>query len=311
MGFRPFRFGVQLSTAPTASAWREQVRAAEDLGYATAWMPDHFDTQWGPLVGLTAAAEATSTIRLGGLVFDNDYRHPAVLAKEMATLDVLSEGRVELGIGAGWLRSDYEETGIAFDPPGVRIERLAEAVEVITRLWSGGATDFEGAHYTLKGAGCWPRPAQRPRPPIMIAGGGRKVLSLAARTADIVGFNANLASGYVGPESARSALAPYFRERVRWVREAAGERFDSLELHCNVAYCLVGVDRMAVANAVAPGFGITPEEALDVPVALVGSVEEICDSLLARREEYGFSYWGVPADALHAFAPVVAKLAGQ
>ena len=311
MAARPFRFGVQLSSAPTAAAWREQAKAAEDLGYATAWMPDHFDTQWGPLVGLTAVAEATSSIRLGGLVFDNDYRHPAALAKEMATLDVLSEGRVELGIGAGWLRSDYDETGIPFDPPGVRIQRLEEAIEVVTRLWSGGPVDFEGAHYTLRGAGCWPRPTQRPRPPIMIAGGGRKVLSLAARMADIVGFNTNLAAGYVGPESAHSALAPYFRERVQWVREAAGDRFDDLELHCNVAYCLVGVDRMAVANAVAPGFGITPEEALDVPVALVGTVDEICDSLLARRDEFGFSYWGVPGDALQSFAPVVARLAGQ
>lgn len=311
MGLRPFRFGVQLSSAPSAKAWREQAKAAEDLGYATVWMPDHFDTQWGPLVGLTAAAEATTSIRLGGLVFDNDYRHPAVLAKEMATLDVVSEGRVELGIGAGWLRTDYEETGIPLDPPAVRIDRLEEAVTVVRRLWAGGPVDFEGTHYTLRGAGCWPRPAQRPRPPIMVAGGGRKILGLAARTADIVGFNTNLVSGFVGPESARSALAPYFRERVQWVREAAGDRFDSLELHCNVAYCLVGVDRVAVANAVAPGFGITPEEALEVPVALVGTVDEICDSLLARRDEFGFSYWGVPGDALRAFAPVVAKLAGQ
>lgn len=311
MALRPFRFGVQLTTAPTAGAWREQARAAEDLGYATVWMPDHFDTQWGPMVGLTAAAEATTTIRLGGLVFDNDYRHPAVLAKEMATLDVLSEGRVELGIGAGWLRSDYEQTGIAFDPPAARIDRLAEAVEVVKRLWSGGPVDFDGAHYTLRGAGCWPRPVQRPMPPVMIAGGGPKILGLAARTADIVGFNTNLASGVAGPESARSALAPCFRERVHWVKEAAGDRLDALELHCNVAYCLVGVDRLAVANAVAPGFGITPEEALDVPIALVGSVDEICESLLARREAYGFSYWGVPGDALHAFAPVVARLAGQ
>ena len=311
MGLRPFRFGVQLASAPDARAWREQARAAEDLGYATAWMPDHFDHQWGPLVGLTAAAAATSTIRIGGLVFDNDYRHPAVVAKEMATLDIVSEGRVELGMGAGWLRSDYEEVGIAFDPPAVRVERLEEAVEVVRRLWGDGRSDFEGRHYRLQQAGGWPRPVQRPGPPIMVAGGGRRVLGVAARCADIVGFNTNLSAGAVGPDTARAALADRFRERVEWVRREAGDRFDALELHCNVSYCLVGVDRRAVAAAVAPGFGISPEEALDVPMALVGSVEEICDSLLARREEYGFSYWGVPGEAMKAFAPVVARLSGQ
>jgi len=311
MGLRPFRFGVQLSSAPDSRTWRDRAKAAEDFGYATLWMPDHFDSQWGPLVGLTAAATATTSIRIGSLVFDNDYRHPAVLAKEIATLDIVSEGRVELGMGAGWMKSDYDELGIAYDPPGTRVDRLEEGVRVVKALWGEGKADFDGSHYQLRQASGRPRPVQSPRPPIMIAGGGRRVLGLAAREADIVGFNMSLASGWVGPEAARSALAERFTERVEWVREAAGERFDQLELHCNTAFCMVGADRQATATAMAPGFGITPEQALEVPVALVGSVDEICASLERRREEFGFSYWGVPGDACAAFAPVVARLADQ
>lgn len=311
MGRRPFRFGVQLSSARDGRTWSDRARAAEDCGYSTLWMPDHFDEQWGPLVGLTAAAAATTTLRIGALVFDNDYRHPGLLAKEMATLDVVSEGRVELGMGAGWLRSDYERYGLGFDPPATRIERLEEGVEVVKALWSEGPASFDGRHYRLREATGWPRPVQQPHPPILVAGGGRRVLGVASRAADIVGFNANLAAGGIGPEVARSALAGRFRERLEWVREAAGARFDELELQCNTSFCLVGVDRRATAEAVAPGFGITPEEALDVPIALVGSVDEICATLEQRREEYGFSYWAVPGDSLEAFAPVVARLAGQ
>lgn len=311
MGLRPFRFGVQLSSAPDARTWREQAKSAEDLGYATLWMPDHFDAQWGPLVGLTAAAAATTTIRIGSLVFDNDYRHPAVLAKEMATLDIVSEGRLELGMGAGWMTSDYDELGIPCDPPGTRVDRLEEGVKVVKALWAEGRADFDGRHYQLRQAGGHPRPLQRPHPPVLIAGGGKRVLEVAAREADIVGFNMSLRSGRVGPDAARSAVAERFRARVEWVREAAGDRFDQLELHCNTALCMVGADRSAIAAAMAPGFGITPDEALEVPVALVGSVEQICASLERRREEFGFSYWGVPGDSCAAFAPVVARLAGQ
>ncbi|MGH9281367.1 MAG: TIGR03621 family F420-dependent LLM class oxidoreductase [Acidimicrobiales bacterium] len=311
MGLRPFRFGVQFAAAADGRTWRERARAAEDMGYDTFWMPDHLDDQWGPLVGLTAAAAATSTLRVGALVFDNDYRHPAVVAKEMATLDVVSEGRVELGLGAGWLQTDYDRHGLPFDPPGTRVERLEEGVQVIKALWSGAPATFQGTHYRLDRASGWPHPVQQPRPQIMVAGGSRRVLGVAAREADIVGFNTSLAAGAIGPDAARFALAERFHERVAWVKEAAGDRFDELELHCHTAFCLVGVDRMATAAAVAPGFGISPEEALDVPIALVGSVDEICATLERRRELFGFSYWAIPGDAFESFAPVVARLAGQ
>ena len=308
---RPFRFGVQMSSAADGKAWRERARRTEDLGYSTLWIPDHFDDQWGPLVALTAAAEATTSLRVGALVFDNDYRHPGVLAKEVATLDLVSEGRVEMGIGAGWLRSDYEAYGIPYDRPGVRIDRLEEGLRIMKAMWSEGSATFAGKHYQVRGAAGRPVPVQRPHPPVLIGGGGRRVLTLAAREADIVGFNANLAAGDVGPELARSALAPRFRERVAWVKEAAGERFGELELHCHTVFCLIGVDRRETAKAMAPSFGIDPDDALEVPIVMVGSVEEVADGLEQRREEYGFSYWAVPGDALEAFAPVVARLAGR
>jgi len=311
MGRRPFRFGVQVSAAVDAKAWSDQARAAEDLGYATLWMPDHLGEQWAPLVGLTAAATATTSIRIGALVFDNDYRHPGLLAREMATLDVVSDGRLELGMGAGWLRSDYEQFGLPYDPPGRRVDRLEEGVRVVKALWGGDPVWFDGSHYRLQGARCLPRTVQRPHPPVLVAGGGRRVLGVAAREADIVGFNASLAAGEIGPEAARSALAERFRERVAWVREAAGDRFDQLELQCNTAFCLVGVDPRAAAAVMAPGFGITPEEALEVPIVLAGSVDEICHTLERRRQELGFSYWSVPGEALHAFAPVVDRLTGR
>lgn len=312
MRSRAFRFGVQVSAAADGRAWTDQARRIEDLGYSTLWLPDHLDDQWGPVVALTAAATATTKLLIGPLVLDNDYRHPGVMAKEMATLDVVSGGRLELGMGAGWMRSDYEQHGIPFDPPGTRIDRLEEAVAVVKALWSEerGEADFDGSHYSLRGATRRPRPVQRPRPRLMLAGGGRRMLSLAAREADIVGFNANLSAGAVGPGVARQALAEKFRERVAWVREAAGERFDDLELHCHTFLCMVGADREQVAQVMAAPFGVTPKEALEVPIALVGGVDELCDVLQQRREEYGFSYWAIPGSAFEDFAPVVARLAG-
>ncbi|HUR22416.1 MAG TPA: TIGR03621 family F420-dependent LLM class oxidoreductase [Acidimicrobiales bacterium] len=312
MGARPFRFGVQVGSAADGRAWRELARKVEDLGYSTLWVPDHFDDQWGPLVALTAAAMATTTLKVGPLVLDNDYRHPGVVAREMATLDLVSEGRLELGLGAGWRRSDYARHGLDFDRPGTRMDRLEEAVSIIKALWSdeGGDVDFKGVHYSLQGARRRPRPKQRPRPPLLLAGGGRRMLSLAAREADIVGFNANLAAGEVGPAMARQGLAERFRERVVWVREAAGERFEELELHCHTFLCMVGGDPRSVAAVMAGPLGVTPEEAMQVPMALVGTVDELCDVLHERRTEFGFSYWSIPANAYEAFAPVVSRLCG-
>ena len=196
----PFRFGVQLSNASSGAAWRDLARTIEGLGYSSLFIPDHFEDQFGPLVALTVAAEATTELKVGSLVFGNDYRHPIVLAKEIATLDLMSEGRVEFGLGAGWMTTDYEQSGIVNDPPGVRISRMAESLAVMKSLWSTGAATLDGEHYTITGAVGAPLPYSRPHPPIIIGGGGRRVLGIAAREADIVGVNPSLAAGYVGPE---------------------------------------------------------------------------------------------------------------
>jgi probable F420-dependent oxidoreductase len=311
MGARQtFRFGVQCSNAASAAAWREQARTMEDLGYSTLYVPDHFvDTELAPMVAMAVAAEATTRLRVGALVFDNDYKHPAVLAKEAATLDLLSDGRLELGIGAGWQRSDYDALGLAYDRPGVRIERLAEALEVIRGAWGDGQFSFKGEHYTITDYNGTPKPVQ-PRPPIMIGGGGRKVLMLAGREADIVGINPNLRAGEVGPESVQDAVEEMTRRKLEWIREGAGDRFDDLELQVRYFFAAITDDRAGLAAAVAPGFGLSPEDALGSHVALVGTVDEIVDQLVERRETWGVTYVVVGADLFQAFAPVVARLAG-
>ena len=307
----PFRFAVQLSGAPTVAAWRDLCRRCEELGYSTVYIPDHLDDQWAPLVALTVAAEATSTLRVGTLVLDNDYRHPVVLAKEVATLDLVSGGRVELGIGAGWMRSDYDQSGIPYDPPGTRVDRLTEAVAVLKGLWTDGTATFAGRHYAVAGAQCRPGPPTRPHPPLLIGGGSRRVLGLAAREADIVGVNPRLTAGVVGPEVAAETLPAKFDERIGWVRQAAGDRLDSIELQCLTFFVQVGVDPRKLAADLAPMFGLAPDEVLDVPIALAGSVDDICDTLEQRRERWGFSYWVVHEPELDAFAPVVARMAGR
>ena len=217
---RAFRFGLQLATATSAKDWAEQAKRAEDLGFSSLLMPDHFGDQLAPIAGLMAAADATTSLRIGALVHDNDYRHPVVLAKESATLDLLSDGRLELGVGAGWMNTDYEQSGIPKDPAGVRIERLEEALDILDGLFADGPFDYQGQHYTITGLDGLPKPLQKPRPPLIIGGGGKRVLSLAARRADIVGI-ANFVTFLERTESYRRDLrrAEYGDERDPKMRE--------------------------------------------------------------------------------------------
>ena len=309
---RPFRFGVQCSSPPsvTARSWRELARRTEDLGYHRLTVSDHLDDQLAPMVALMAAADATSTLRLGVLVLSNDYRHPAVLAKEAATLDILSEGRFELGLGAGWMTTDYARAGIDMDRPGVRIARLEEAIQVVRGLLSEGPCSFRGEHYRIDGLTGSPLPVQQPLP-LLIGGGGRKVLELAGRHADIVGLNPTLPNGVIDASAGPDATAAATERKIGWVREAAGDRFDDIELHTRIHLALVTDDRQGTAELLAEGFGFTVEESLATPHALVGSVGQIVDDLLERRERYGISSIGLSLDALDAFAPVVAALDGR
>jgi probable F420-dependent oxidoreductase len=307
----PFRFGIQLQKASSLRRWREQARRLEDLGYSTLFIPDHFEDQYGPLVALTTAAEATSTLRVGSLVLDNDYRHPLVLAKELATLDLASEGRLEAGIGAGWLRSDYDEAGICYDEPGVRVARLEEAVKVMTALWASESVDFEGEHYRLRGAHGLPRPHTPGGPPLLIGGGSRRVLRLAAEHARIIGISPSLRAGSINAETIASVTPSRYAERIGWVREHAGERFSDIELQSLVFLAQIGRPQAEVAEEMSAMFGFSPDEIAATPVAVFGTEDEIVETLERRREEFGYSYWVFHEPEIDSFAPVVARLAGR
>lgn len=307
---RPFRFGVQLDGPADAVGWVDQARRVEDLGYSTLTMPDHFTDQLAPMPALSAAAAATSTLRIGALVFDNDYKHPAVLAKELATQDVLSVGRVEIGLGAGWMESDYRATGIAYERPGVRIDRFEEAVAVIKGAMADGSFSFAGQHYTITDYDARPKPLQRPHPPLLIGGGGQRVLSIAAREADIVGINGNLAAGAVGAEAIASMTLDAVVDKVAIVREAAGQRFADLELNIRAFMVRVTDDAAGHIASVAGMLQVEDSMVAESPFALFGTTSAIADTLRRRREELGFSYVIVGAEDIEAFAPVVAALAG-
>jgi len=306
----PFRFGVQLSSASSGTSWRELARAIEGLGYSTLFIPDHFEDQFGPLVALTVAAETTTDLLVGSLVFGNDYRHPVVLAKEIATLDLVSEGRVEFGLGAGWMTTDYEQSGMVNDPPGVRISRMTESLAIMKSLWSTGSATFAGEHYTISGAVGAPLPRSRPHPPIIIGGGGRRVLGIAAREADIVGVNPSLAAGYVGPEVLATTTAEYYDQRITWIREAAGDRFDAIELQVLTFLVQIVPDRDDAIERLSSMMGVTADQVDGSPIALIGTIEQITERLIERRERFGFSYVVVHEAEMEAFAPVVAALAG-
>ena len=308
---RPFRFGVSSSGVSAKADWVELARRVEDRGYSTLLMPDHFGDQLAPVAALMAAADATETLGIGSLVWCNDYRHPVVLAKEAATLDVLSEGRLELGLGAGWMVSDYEQSGIELDRAGIRIERMAETVQILKGLFADGPVDFDGKHYQISGLEGFPKPFQKPHPPIMIGGGGRRMLTLAGQVADIVGVHLNLSPGVIGTEIAGDALAERFDEKIEWLKQGAGDRFSDIELQLRTFVVAITDDRQGTSEALAAGLGITPDQGLNSPLALVGSVEEVAETLLERRERWGLSYVVVGADEYEAFAPVVARLSGS
>lgn len=308
---RRFRFGVQATAVADGPGWAALARRAEALGYTTLFLPDHFGPQLAPIPAMMAAADATTDLRVGALVLDNDYRHPVVLAKELATIDVLSGGRVEVGLGAGWMDTDYAQSGITKDRAAVRIERMAESLAVMRSLWADDPADHDGVHYRVRGLDGQPKPRQRPHPPVLIGGGGRRMLSLAAREADIVGVNPSMHAGVIGPDTGRDAVAARVDEKLAWVRDAAGARFAHLELNLRVFFCSMTDDRRGLADTLAGGFGVTPDEALEVPYAWFGTVEEICDSAERCRQRWDISYFVVDQDAMAGMAPVVARLAGR
>jgi len=308
---RKFRFGIQVSKASSGAEWASMARKVESLGYSTLFMPDHFGEQLAPVPGMMAAADATTDLRVGCLVHDNDYKHPVVLAKEIATVDVLSGGRVEFGIGAGWMNTDYTQSGIPKDRDGVRIARMAEALEIYKGLWAEGAYSFSGEHYTITALDGQPKPVQQPGPPVLIGGGGPKVLRIAGQHADIVGINPSLPAGEVNLDAGPEMLAGRVDQKLQWLKDGAGERFDDLELNVLVFFASITDDASRALGNLAGLLGMTEDDVADSPYfAFVGSVDQICDNLRAARDRWGFSYFVVQAAAMDTLAPVIAQLAG-
>jgi probable F420-dependent oxidoreductase len=304
----PFRFGILLADSPSRQAWVDTVRRAEELGYTTLLIPDHFDGQLALVPALMAAADATTRLRLGSLVADNDFRHPLALAKEAATLDLLSEGRLELGVGAGFRPSDYAPTGIRCDEPAVRVERLEEAVLVIKGALRSQALNFSGRHYAVTEYTGRPAPVQSPIP-LMIGGGGPRILRLAGREADIVGIAANLAPSQ--PDLGREYLSQRIEQKLQWVREGAGERFPDIELQTMVPIASVTDDSDGARAEAGARFGLTANEAADTLLLLVGSLDQMAETLMDRRRRLGISYYVFFAGAMEPLAPLVSRLTGS
>jgi probable F420-dependent oxidoreductase len=317
-GRRPFRFGVIHEHTQQPVTWGPHLRRVEDLGFATFlirdhFRPDFFGDQPAPLVALASAAGLTTRLRLGTMVLAVDYRHPVMLAKEAATVDQLSGGRLELGLGAGWLQREYESAWLAFESAATSIDRLEETIRILDGLFGDGAFSFAGKHYTVSDLDGYPKPAQRPRPPLLIGGGRRRILTLAGRAADIVGIlTTSVATGTLVDDAAER-LAGSVSQKLAWVREGAGARYSGIELSLIPTLVLdEDCERAAGDLITSRGWrGVTPADVLAMPSVFIGSVERVADQMEERRARYGFSYYVVSDRQLDVAAPLVARLAAR
>lgn len=324
MTLRKFRFGAGGEGNKDEGGARKFVQlaqTAEQYGFDTFAVPDHLGNQVGPIAALGALSQATSTIRLATSVLANGFRHPALLAKEATTIDVLSKGRLELGIGAGWMREEFDKAGIPFESPGVRIRRLDESLTILDRLMRGETVDFDGEFYQIKGLQGTPRPRQGPRPPIAVGGGGPKMLALAAKHADII----SVATGSTPDGQLRLSDMTMSKtiERVDRIREAAGDRFDEIELNWTIATIVITDDREATAEmalkALDQGYPpniyrdveLSVDDILTSPYLAFGSFEEIAEQIREVRRQTTMSYVGVFPTQMDAFAPVIPLLKGE
>ena len=304
---RPFRFATMAERGRSAEHWREVAQRAEALGYDTLLMPDHITDQLAPVAALAAAAGATKTLRIGSFVFDNDYRNPVMLAKEAATLDLLSGGRLEFGVGAGWNTRDYRQLGIPYDTPKVRVDRMEEAVTLIKRLWTEEKVTHEGPYYRVRDASVLPRPTQRPHPPIMIGGGGPRMLRIAAREAQIVAIAPTL--NPTGGPKLRTITVGSVAQRIATLRRSP--RFSELELNVIVFDAQVTDAARSIVDALTAHLKSALTAVVDTPFFMYGSRASLVEDLIARRERLGISYIALPGSAMRAFAPVVATLRGK
>ncbi|HEY3909139.1 MAG TPA: LLM class F420-dependent oxidoreductase [Stellaceae bacterium] len=308
---KPFRFGVNVGPSRSRAEWVEKARRLEALGYDVLTVPDHLADFLAPMPALVSAAEATTTLRVGTNVLNNDFRHPVLVAREAATVDLLTDGRLILGLGAGYMRSEYDEAGLGFDAGGTRVDRLAEAAIIIKALLGGEKVTFAGRHYRVTGHTIHPLPVQRPHPPIAIGGNGRRLLALAAREADIVAFSGiTFRRGGAAPDLSGWRVSGV-DQRVQLVRETAGDRFAALELNVLVQQVVAIDDRRRAAEELARRWSqLRPDEILDSPYVLIGTTDEMIEQLRACRERWGLSYFTIFEPYVTAFAPIVARLAG-
>lgn len=296
---RPFRFAVVTGSAESQTAWVTKARKAEEAGYSTLLVADHLSTGIAPLTALAVAAQATTSLRVGSFVFGNGYRHPAILAKEVATLDLLSQGRFELGIGAGNWPSDFEQMGIPFESVGTRIGSLIESLHIMKKMFTEETVNFTGKYYTITDLKLTPKPLQKPYPPIHIASSGQRMLTIAAQEADSINITPRGTLNGVDPEDAKPEA---IQRKIQWIREAAGERFSQIEFGSSAFHILV-----ANGQASSGKEQIRGPEMKRVPMSVDQAVEHLCE----QRERFGFSYIQVLDSQLEAFAPVVARLAGK
>ncbi|MEY2445203.1 MAG: hypothetical protein QOE00_1783 [Ilumatobacteraceae bacterium] len=306
---RPFRFGAEMMGPFAGMSWADSARRLESLGYSSLAVPDHFHEGFGPITAMATAAMATTTLKVSSMVLNTDLRHPAVLARELASIDILSEGRLEVGLGAGYNPLDYSRSGIVQDPPSTRVDRLIEHVAVLKALWSDGATTFAGQHYTIDDLDGTPKPFTPGGPPLLIAGGGRRMLRFAAQHADIVGVNVALASA-PDETSVRDGLPASIDRKFEQIRADAGDRFDSLEFSAWLAVCTVTDDALAVGERLSGQFGAPASEVLQSPLVLAGTHSELVDRLQERRMRWGYSYYIVQEPSIDELAPIVASLTG-
>jgi probable F420-dependent oxidoreductase len=308
---REFRFGVLANGARDLAMWQETAATAEALGYSSFLVPDHMGQEWAPAVALALAAGVTSRVKLGPLMLSVALRTPSVLYKELATLAQLAGSRLEIGLGAGWLSSDFTRAGVPMESPAERIARLGEAITVVKALWHEERVTFHGRYYDITDApGRLVSPS--PGPAWVVGGGGRKVLSVAAEHADIVSLGATLSQSGKGSAFGASAVIQEFDKRVQWVAERAGPRISDIEFQVLAQVCAVTPDAQRYASRVLTRmFGLQADDALESPLTLVGSAAEICDKVQRLRDRLGVSYWVIPAAQMRPFADVVVQLAGK
>lgn len=328
MSHKPFRFSLQSFNTDSPKSWRDLIAKTEALGYSTFFLADHFLSEGPALDGtghppqmlgatpaIAMALEQTSTLRVGCRVFCNDYRHPITLIKEAATMDYLSGGRYEFGLGAGWIKDEYEAVNLPFDAFPERFARFSETVEAYKAFMSGDLMEIDGQSLKWSGFHGLPAPSQAPHPPLMIGGGSKRILTYAGQEADIVSLNFNNRAGVIGVEGMTSGLADETKKKIQWIKEGAGNRFDDIELEIGAYTTIVTDHPQPTAAAIGDALGFSADDIMQHPHCLIGSVDFICDELQRRRELYGISYVAVMDDGtnnmVEEFAPIVAQLAGK